>query len=47
MDSFKNEENIVKAAFDRGITDFDLANNYDPIPGSAETNFGKILKNNL
>jgi len=32
-------------AFDSGITHFDLANNYGPPPGSAETNFGKILKN--
>lgn len=47
VDSFENAENIVKAAFDKGITHFDLANNYGPIPGSAETNFGKILKNNF
>jgi len=47
VDSFKNGENIVKAAFDKGITHFDLANNYGPIPGSAESNFGKILKNNF
>lgn len=47
VDSFENGENIVKAAFDEGITHFDLANNYGPIPGSAETNFGKILKNNF
>nr|WP_314895981.1 aldo/keto reductase [uncultured Flavobacterium sp.] len=47
VDSFENGENIVKAAFDKGITHFDLANNYGPVPGSAETNFGKILKNNF
>jgi L-glyceraldehyde 3-phosphate reductase len=47
VDSFENGENIVRAAFDKGITHFDLANNYGPIPGSAETNFGKILKNNF
>jgi L-glyceraldehyde 3-phosphate reductase len=47
VDDFENGENIVKAAFDEGITHFDLANNYGPIPGSAETNFGKILKNNF
>ncbi|WKL44670.1 aldo/keto reductase [Flavobacterium sp. ZE23DGlu08] len=47
VDSFENGENIVKAAFDEGITHFDLANNYGPVPGSAETNFGKILKNNF
>jgi L-glyceraldehyde 3-phosphate reductase len=47
VDSFENAENIAKMAFDKGITHFDLANNYGPIPGSAETNFGKILKNNF
>jgi L-glyceraldehyde 3-phosphate reductase len=47
VDSFENGENIVKAAFDEGITHFDLANNYGPVPGSAETNFGKILKKNF
>lgn len=47
VDDFKNGENIVKAAFDKGITHFDLANNYGPIPGSAESNFGQILKNNF
>ena len=47
VDSFENGENIVKAAFDKGITHFDLANNYGPVPGSAETNFGKILKKNF
>lgn len=35
---------IVRRAFDLGITHFDLANNYGPPPGSAEENFGKILK---
>lgn len=47
VDSFENAESIAKAAFDKGITHFDLANNYGPVPGSAETNFGKILKNNF
>ena len=47
VDSFENAESIAKEAFDKGITHFDLANNYGPIPGSAETNFGKILKNNF
>ncbi|MEM8522513.1 aldo/keto reductase [Flavobacterium sp. PL12] len=47
VDNFENGESIVKAAFDKGITHFDLANNYGPVPGSAETNFGKILKNNF
>jgi len=35
---------ILRTAFDNGITHFDLANNYGPPPGSAEENFGKILK---
>lgn len=43
-DNFKNSRNLLKCAFDNGITHFDLANNYGPPPGSAETNFGKILK---
>ena len=38
---------MVVKAFDAGICHFDLANNYGPVPGSAETNFGRILKNNL
>jgi L-glyceraldehyde 3-phosphate reductase len=38
---------IVMRAFDLGITHFDLANNYGPPPGSAETNFGRILRNDL
>jgi L-glyceraldehyde 3-phosphate reductase len=47
VDSFENAESIAKKAFNKGITHFDLANNYGPVPGSAETNFGKILKNNF
>lgn len=47
VDSFENAVSIVKAAFDKGITHFDLANNYGPVPGSAETNFGKILQHNF
>ncbi|WP_418263470.1 aldo/keto reductase [Flavobacterium faecale] len=47
VDNFENGESIVKEAFDKGITHFDLANNYGPEPGSAETNFGKIMKNNF
>jgi L-glyceraldehyde 3-phosphate reductase len=43
-DDFKNARNLLKCAFDNGITHFDLANNYGPPPGSAEKNFGKILK---
>ena len=38
---------IVRRAFDMGITHFDLANNYGPPPGSAETNFGRILADDL
>jgi L-glyceraldehyde 3-phosphate reductase len=44
VDDFENGRKIVQRAFDAGITHFDLANNYGPLPGSAETNFGKILK---
>jgi Predicted oxidoreductases (related to aryl-alcohol dehydrogenases) len=44
VDVFDNGRSIVLRAFDRGITHFDLANNYGPEPGSAEENFGKILK---
>ncbi|WP_407269411.1 L-glyceraldehyde 3-phosphate reductase [Radiobacillus sp. PE A8.2] len=43
-DSFENQRNMLKRAFDLGITHFDLANNYGPPPGSAEENFGHILK---
>jgi L-glyceraldehyde 3-phosphate reductase len=38
---------IVRRAFDRGVTHFDLANNYGPPYGSAETNFGRILGSDL
>jgi L-glyceraldehyde 3-phosphate reductase len=41
---FENARKMTHRAFDLGITHFDLANNYGPPPGSAETNFGKILK---
>lgn len=44
VDVFENGRNIVRRAFDRGVTHFDLANNYGPEPGSAEENFGVILK---
>lgn len=46
-DNFDNMTDMVTTAFDLGITHFDLANNYGPYPGSAEENFGKILKNTL
>ncbi|MBC7850527.1 MAG: L-glyceraldehyde 3-phosphate reductase [Chitinophagaceae bacterium] len=44
VDEFDNGRAIIRRAFDRGITHFDLANNYGPVPGSAEQNFGSILK---
>lgn len=47
VDNFENAESIAKEAFDKGITHFDLANNYGPVPGSAEENFGKILWHNF
>ncbi|QKJ88102.1 L-glyceraldehyde 3-phosphate reductase [Paramixta manurensis] len=39
-----NSRQLLRHAFDRGITHFDLANNYGPPPGSAEENFGRILR---
>lgn len=44
-DSYDNMVEMIKTAFDNGITHFDLANNYGPYPGSAEENFGKIMQN--
>ena len=44
---FAEAEKMIMHAYDSGIYHFDLANNYGPPPGSAETNFGKILKSNL
>jgi L-glyceraldehyde 3-phosphate reductase len=44
VDVFENFRKIIWKAFDSGITHFDLANNYGPLPGSAEENFGIILK---
>lgn len=46
-DSLENQKSMLFTAFDNGITHFDLANNYGPEPGSAEENFGKILKTDL
>lgn len=43
-DIYENYRRILWRAFDAGITHFDLANNYGPPPGSAEENFGNILK---
>ena len=47
VDDFGIASDMIKYAFDNGVTHFDLANNYGPVPGSAETNFGKILKENF
>ncbi|MCB0731318.1 MAG: L-glyceraldehyde 3-phosphate reductase [Ignavibacteriae bacterium] len=47
VDTLENSRDMVKKAFDLGITHFDLANNYGPPPGSAEETFGYILKNDL
>ena len=44
VDTLENCRKILHLAFDSGITHFDLANNYGPPPGSAEENFGRILK---
>ncbi len=44
---YRNMTEIVFTAFDSGITHFDLANNYGPEPGSAEKNFGRILREEL
>lgn len=46
-DCFETGRALVHRAFDLGITHFDLANNYGPPPGSAEINFGRILKEDL
>jgi L-glyceraldehyde 3-phosphate reductase len=42
-----NQRAIIRRAFDRGVTHFDLANNYGPVYGSAESNFGEILRSDL
>jgi L-glyceraldehyde 3-phosphate reductase len=47
VDHLENAQKIIRTAFDLGIVHFDLANNYGPPPGSAEENFGKILKRDL
>ncbi|MBN1116693.1 MAG: aldo/keto reductase [Bacteroidales bacterium] len=47
VDNYLNGRDIILSAFDKGITHFDLANNYGPPYGSAEENFGRILKNDL
>ena len=45
--NFDNMKNMCFTAFDNGITHFDLANNYGPAEGSAEINFGKILREEM
>lgn len=45
--SYDNMRELCFTAFDHGITHFDLANNYGPVPGSAEENFGRIIKENF
>ncbi len=45
--SFDNMAALSQTAFDLGITHFDLANNYGPVPGAAEENFGRVLKGSL
>ncbi len=47
VDRFEVARHILLKAFDRGITHFDLANNYGPPPGSAEENFGRMMENDL
>lgn len=47
VDSFENQKALVHEAFDKGITHFDLANNYGPVYGSAEENFGRIMENDM
>ena len=45
--NFDVMQDMCRTAFDHGITHFDLANNYGPVPGAAEENFGRILKKGL
>ncbi len=47
VNDYETAKEMILHAFEMGITHFDLANNYGPPPGSAETNFGKILRENL
>ncbi len=47
VDTLENARAMILRAFDLGITHFDLANNYGPPPGSAEENFGRILRQDL
>jgi len=47
VDVFSNQQKMIHQAFDLGITYYDLANNYGPEPGSAEENFGRIMKGDM
>jgi L-glyceraldehyde 3-phosphate reductase len=47
VDTLENQRAMLRRAFDLGITHFDLANNYGPPPGSAEENFGSILRDDF
>ena len=47
VDLLENQRAMLRRAFELGITHFDLANNYGPPPGSAEENFGRLLKQDL
>lgn len=47
VDIYETARQMVLRAFDEGICHFDLANNYGPVPGSAESNFGRILREDL
>jgi L-glyceraldehyde 3-phosphate reductase len=47
VDTLENARAMLRRAFDLGITHFDLANNYGPPPGAAETTFGLVLKQDL
>ena len=46
-DAFDNMRAMLRAAFDCGITHIDMANNYGPVPGAAEENFGRIFEKDL
>lgn len=47
VDSLENARAMLRRAFDLGITHFDLANNYGPVPGSAEETLGQLLKSDF
>lgn len=47
VDPYEQSREMLLKAFDNGICHFDLANNYGPEPGSAEANFGRILREDL